>query len=66
VLNRTTGKWVGSLTLTNTSGAALQGPLQVELVGLVAGATLVNASGSHNGAPYITRSVAISLPVPAW
>jgi predicted extracellular nuclease len=56
VLNRTTGKWVGSLTLTNTSGAALQGPLQVELVGLVADATLVNASGSHNGAPYITLS----------
>ncbi|MFC7652978.1 ExeM/NucH family extracellular endonuclease [Pseudoduganella danionis] len=56
VLNRSTGKWVGSLTLTNTSNVALQGPLQVELVGLVADATLVNASGSHNGAPYITLS----------
>ncbi|WP_348700019.1 ExeM/NucH family extracellular endonuclease [Duganella fentianensis] len=54
VLNRSTGKWSGSLTLTNTSAVALQGPLQVELSGLVAGATLVNASGSHNGAPYIT------------
>lgn len=54
VLNRITGKWSGNLTLTNTSNVALQGPLQVELSGLIAGATLVNASGSHNGAPYIT------------
>ncbi len=53
-LNRLTGKWSGKLTLTNTSNTVLQGPLQVELSGLVAGATLANASGSHNGAPYIT------------
>jgi hypothetical protein len=55
-LNRLTGKWTGTLSLTNTGSTALQGPLQVELVGLVAGATLVNANGMHDGSPYITVS----------
>jgi len=52
--NRITAKWTGTLTLTNTGSTTLTGPFQVELDGLVAGATLVNASGSHNSAPYIT------------
>ncbi len=52
--NRATGKYTGSLTITNTSNAALAGPLQYRLDGLSAGVTLDNASGSVNGAPYIT------------
>ncbi len=53
-LNRATGKYSGSVTITNTSGAALNGPLHFRLDGLTAGVTLDNRSGMHNGAPYIT------------
>jgi hypothetical protein len=53
-LNRATGKYVGSVTLTNASGAALSGPLQLKLNGLTAGLTLDNASGMDGGAPYVT------------
>ncbi|WP_426193659.1 ExeM/NucH family extracellular endonuclease [Massilia sp. DWR3-1-1] len=46
--------FTGAITLTNTSGAAVAGPLQVELRGLPAGVSVTNASGSRNGVPYIT------------
>jgi predicted extracellular nuclease len=52
--NRVTGKFVGNVTFTNTSGAALSGPLQYVLQGLPAGVTLDNKSGDFNGAPYVT------------
>jgi predicted extracellular nuclease len=51
--NRSTGKWSSNFTFTNSSGATLNGPFQLQLDSL-ANATLVNASGSHAGAPYIT------------
>ncbi|HEX8788827.1 MAG TPA: hypothetical protein VF793_21765, partial [Telluria sp.] len=54
ILNRVTGKYGASVTFTNTSGATLNGPLQFRLDGLSAGVSLDNASGSQNGAPYIT------------
>jgi predicted extracellular nuclease len=53
-LNRINGKYSGPVLITNTSGAALSGPLMVRLDGLTAGVTLDNASGTQNGAPYIT------------
>jgi hypothetical protein len=52
--NRVTGKFSGNVTFTNTSGAALSGPLQYVLQGLPAGVTLDNKSGDFNGAPYVT------------
>jgi predicted extracellular nuclease len=52
--NRVTGKFSGNVTFTNTSGAALAGPLQYVLQGLPAGVTLDNKSGDFNGAPYVT------------
>ncbi|KQY11646.1 endonuclease/exonuclease/phosphatase [Massilia sp. Root133] len=52
--NRVTGKFSGNVTFTNTSGAALSGPLQYVLQGLPAGVTLDNKSGAFNGAPYVT------------
>lgn len=58
VYNRATGKYGSTFTVTNTGAAALNGPLQVEFDGLPAGVTLVNATGSHNGAPYITLDAA--------
>jgi predicted extracellular nuclease len=53
-LNRTTGKYTGTVSFTNTSGAAINGPLQFKLDGLTPGVTLDNANGTQGGAPYIT------------
>jgi pectate lyase len=52
--NRVTGKYSASITLTNHSGAALTGPIQLVLGQLPAGVTVDNASGLRDGAPYIT------------
>lgn len=54
VYNRATAKYVSTFTVTNTSGAVMSGPLQLQLDGLPAGISLSNATGLHNGAPYIT------------
>ncbi|MYM65276.1 ExeM/NucH family extracellular endonuclease [Pseudoduganella sp. FT55W] len=53
---RLTGQWTGTLSITNTSGAALTGPLQIALSGLPSGVNLVNASGKRSGVPYITAN----------
>jgi predicted extracellular nuclease len=55
-LNRATGQYSGTFNFTNKTGAAINGPFQVELAGLPSGVTLANASGTHNGVPYITAS----------
>jgi predicted extracellular nuclease len=62
VLVRATGRWNGTVTVTNTGSTALTGPLQIALKGLPAGVTLANASGSNGGAPYITAAVANLAP----
>lgn len=54
LINRFTSKYSATVAFTNTSGAALAGPLTFRLDGLSAGVTLDNASGTQNGAPYIT------------
>ncbi|NGZ88017.1 ExeM/NucH family extracellular endonuclease [Duganella aceris] len=53
-LNRLTGRYTGTLTVTNSGAGAITGPLQVALNGLAGGITLVNATSTQNGAPYIT------------
>jgi len=53
-VNRNTGKYTGTVSFTNTSGAVINGPLQFKLDGLNAGVTLDNQSGTQGGAPYIT------------
>ncbi|SDH36636.1 MULTISPECIES: ExeM/NucH family extracellular endonuclease [unclassified Duganella] len=62
VYSRATAKWSGSVTLTNTSGATLNGPFQLQFDGLVAGATLVGANGTHDGAPYLTLGQSTLAP----
>jgi hypothetical protein len=52
--HRVTGKYVGSVTVTNISGVAMTGPFQLKLSALTPGITLENASGTDGGAPYIT------------
>jgi hypothetical protein len=69
VFARATNQWSGTLTITNTGGAALSGPLQLSLGGLPAGVTLINASGNRSGVPYITANTSsltagASLTVP--
>ena len=53
-INRATGKTTGNVTITNTSGQTLNGPLHLVLRGLPSGVTLDNPAGVHEGAPYIT------------
>lgn len=60
-VNRITSKYSGTVTITNTSGAAINGPMQFVLQGLPAGVTLDNKSGDKDGAPYLTLSNA-SIP----
>ncbi len=57
-VNRSTGQYNGTLTITNTSGATVAGPVNVEVAGLPSGVTLINKSGVRNGVPYITLSSA--------
>jgi hypothetical protein len=52
-LNRTTGKYVGGVTVANTGTTALAGPLWLALNGLTSGVTLDNAGGTTGGAPYV-------------
>jgi hypothetical protein len=59
-LNRATGKYVGSVTVTNVTGSTLSTPLQVLLGGLTAGVTLDNASGVAGGAPYVTLGASLA------
>ena len=54
ILNRSTGRYAGNFVLTNTGSIPLMGPLQLRLDNLTAGVALFNATGSHEGAPYIT------------
>ena len=62
VLNRVTGKYSGTIILTNSGASALNGPFQVQLNQLTAGVTLDGASGMHKGAPYITVDSASLSP----
>jgi len=54
--NRATGVWTATMTVKNTSGVELPGPIQVVLTKLSSNATMVNKTGVVNGDPYITVS----------
>jgi hypothetical protein len=54
VYNRTTQKFSVTYTLTNKTAATISGPVNVEFDGLTSGVSIDNASGTHNGAPYVT------------
>jgi predicted extracellular nuclease len=62
VINRLTGKYSATVKITNTSGAALTGPLHLVLQGLTAGVTLDGQSGDRNGSPYLTLPSATLAP----
>ncbi|MBD8531251.1 MULTISPECIES: ExeM/NucH family extracellular endonuclease [unclassified Massilia] len=52
--NRVTGKFTGTVTITNTGSTPMTGPLHLVLQGLTAGVTLDGKSGETGGAPYLT------------
>jgi len=52
--NRVTGKFTGTVTITNTGSTPMAGPLHLVLQGLTAGVTLDGKSGETGGAPYLT------------
>jgi uncharacterized repeat protein (TIGR01451 family) len=56
--NRATKLWNATVTIANTSGAAIQGPIQVILTNLCPSATMVNNIGTRNGSPYVAVSAA--------
>ncbi len=60
VYNRTTRRFTQTLTITNVSGSAITGPIELVLLNLE-NATLVNQSGTYQGSPYITVLSAGSL-----
>lgn len=61
-LNRISGKYSGTVTITNTGSAALTGPLHLVLQGLPGGVSLDGKSGEQGGAPYLTLPSASLAP----
>jgi parallel beta-helix repeat protein len=53
VYNRTTRQFTQTLTIRNTTGAAIIGPIELVLLNLK-NATLANETGTYEGNPYIT------------
>jgi hypothetical protein len=58
VYSRATGVYSGTVTVKNTSGATINGPLEVAFSGLPAGVVLANASGAipGTGTPFVTST----------
>jgi hypothetical protein len=56
VYNRTTQKFSVTYTLTNKTAATISGPVSIEFAGLTTGVSIDNATGTHNGAQYVTVS----------
>jgi len=60
-LNRATGKYVGAITVANTGGTALAGPLKLRLGNLASGLALDNATGLDGaGAPYVSLAAPLA------
>jgi uncharacterized repeat protein (TIGR01451 family) len=54
-VNRVTKLWTATMTVTNTSGAAISGPIEVVLTNLGgSGVTMSNNTGLLDGIPFIT------------
>jgi len=62
VYNRATRLYSSTITLKNTGTAAITGPITTLLGNVPAGVTVANASGTHNGSPYITVPVTSLAP----
>ena len=54
--------YVGTVTITNTSGTTLTGPFAVLFTGLPSGVTLAGASGTYNGSPFLNLTQTTLAP----
>jgi hypothetical protein len=61
-VNRFTNKYTGTVTIANTGGQTLAGPLHFRLLGLTAGVTLDTQTGVKDGVPYMALPVASLAP----
>ena len=67
--SRSTQRFTGTLSVTNTGSTAIQGPVHIQLSGLPSQITMVNQTGTYDGSPYISYPAAlgpgetISVPV---
>jgi hypothetical protein len=61
-VNRFTNKYTGTVTITNTGGRTLAGPLHLRLLALTAGVTLDDPTGVNDGVPYLALPVASLTP----
>jgi 2',3'-cyclic-nucleotide 2'-phosphodiesterase (5'-nucleotidase family) len=61
VYNRATKIYNGSVTVTNIGQSDITGTVYVQLNNLTAGVTVVNAAGTYNGAPYVSKAPATPL-----
>jgi hypothetical protein len=52
--SRVSQTYSGTATLTNISGASINGPFQLVLTSLTSGVTLTDGTGTFNGSSYIT------------
>jgi len=60
--NRATGLWVATLTVKNTGGATLTGPLEVAFTNLTSGVAMTNNTGTYGGSYYITVATGSLAP----
>jgi hypothetical protein len=51
--SRVTRQFTGTVTIQNISAASVSGPLEIGFTNLPSGVTLVNATGTFSGSPYI-------------
>jgi hypothetical protein len=61
VYSHLTRTFSGTVEVKNTSGQSIAGPIEIVLTNLTAGVTLVNATGTFVGNPYITVFASGSL-----
>jgi outer membrane protein assembly factor BamB len=54
VYNRTTRFYSCAMTVSNTSGSTINGPISTVLTNLTSGVSVVNGNGTRNGNPYLT------------
>jgi hypothetical protein len=62
VRNRSTGNWVATMTVTNVTGAPVNGPIQTVITNLPPTITMLNRTGVRSGNPYITVTASALAP----
>ena len=62
ILNRATGLFTGSVTLTNTGAGTFTGPMQMFFDSLPTNVKLMNATGKLDQSPFINLQVTSLAP----